>query len=260
MAEKKSFWDMLGLGSLWNKLTGAGLTGAEREANMFTSQENAIAREFNASQAQQQMAFQESMANTQYQRAVADMQAAGVNPALAYSQGGNVAPSGAAASSSGVQSVTPNSGMSMSELLAALKLKKELKLMDAQVENVAADTANKQEDTTSKTIANQIAEKFGMEKAEADLNNAVETLNLIKSQVSETDMRSLYEFAQSKLANAQESFVLTEQYAKEWENAFIEKFHVSPALAGELIRSLSNIGAASIHALFSKFGLGLLLK
>ena len=132
--------------------------------------------------------------------------------------------------------------------------------MDAQVENVAADTANKQEDTTSKTIANQIAEKFGMEKAEADLNNAVETLNLIKSQVSETDMRSLYEFAQSKLANAQESFVLTEQYAKEWENAFIEKFHVSPALAGELIRSLSNIGAASIHALFSKFGLGLLLK
>ena len=68
MAEKKSFWDMLGLGSLWNKLTGAGLTGAEREANMFTSQENAIAREFNASQAQQQMAFQESMANTQYQR------------------------------------------------------------------------------------------------------------------------------------------------------------------------------------------------
>lgn len=55
--------------------------------------------QFSAEQAQKQMDFQERMSNTSYQRAVADLEAAGLNPMLLYSNlSGSSSPSGAAGS------------------------------------------------------------------------------------------------------------------------------------------------------------------
>lgn len=51
----------------------------------------------NAEMAREQMAFQERMSNTSYQRAMEDMRAAGINPMLAAKLGGASTPGGAAA-------------------------------------------------------------------------------------------------------------------------------------------------------------------
>lgn len=65
-------------------------------------------RVWSAEQAQKQMDFQERMSNTAYQRVVEDLKAAGLNPALAYQQGGATTSSGAMASSATAEVYTRN--------------------------------------------------------------------------------------------------------------------------------------------------------
>lgn len=69
-----------------------------QQTQAFNAQEAQAGRDFNASQAALNRDFQERMSNTQYQRAMGDMQGAGLNPMLAFSQGGAGNLSGSAAS------------------------------------------------------------------------------------------------------------------------------------------------------------------
>jgi len=75
---------------------GASLVGGLLNNNANKNQAQ-IANQFSAQQSQAQMDFQREMSNTAYQRSTADLEAAGLNPMLAYSQGGASSPAGAAA-------------------------------------------------------------------------------------------------------------------------------------------------------------------
>nr|DAQ35350.1 MAG TPA: minor capsid protein [Microviridae sp.] len=67
----------------------------------FNARQNQIAMDYNSAEAQKNRDWQEMMSNTAYQRAMADMKAAGLNPILAANIGGASSPAGAVGSISG---------------------------------------------------------------------------------------------------------------------------------------------------------------
>ncbi len=105
----------MAIGAIAGAALGAGvsLLGQER-ANRATRK---LARE--------QMAFQERMSGSSYQRAVEDMKLAGINPMLAYMQGGASSPGGQTARMEDVGGPAVSSAMAMRRMVADLKLVKQ---------------------------------------------------------------------------------------------------------------------------------------
>lgn len=145
------------LGSLINTYTGAELTGAQKAMNQYNTLEAQKARD-----------FAERMSNTSYQRGVADMKVAGVNPGLMYGAGASGAstPSGAQASGS------VGSAHGIQELFTMMTLPYQLRQMEAN---------------TRKTIEETTSEKIRQQEMAQTVENLKATYNEILSRTDLND-------------------------------------------------------------------------
>lgn len=106
----------------------------QEQNSAFNANQAELNRQFSAKEADDQMAFQKEQADTIWQRGTRDMMAAGLNPMLAYSQGGNPAPQGAMGHGSAASAGAP--GNAMNPWAAAGNAAATW----AQVENIEAQT------------------------------------------------------------------------------------------------------------------------
>lgn len=197
-------------------------------------QENAA----NARQAQAQRDFEEQMSSTSWQRGVADMKAAGLNPALAYQQGGASTPTGMSATMhSPIQAGLSGASSAAAAAANIEQTKAQTDLLREQAQQVSVQTANEQ--------ANQPQKLTGLINNN-DLLRALINLNSLDQSVRQQDVthgRLENDLLSNKLPD------LLEQLRAEIANT---RAHARQSTAGAILDELAAPGQRAKSRLWTE--------